>query len=345
MRLTMDMKIDGSADMTDENGVVVGAEYKNRKVGLIIYGVVQILMGGICALAVPMMVFGMIATAAMGDEMGQQVSARMMIPGLLVYVFAAIWFVWLGIGSLMAKRWARALILVASWVMLLGGIMGMVFWVLVSPQMYEQMALDPQMPKGMLPIIRHITTVFMALIYVILPAAFLLFYRSPHVKATCDELDPKARWTDRCPLPVLAVVLMFAVWSGSLLFTASYSFALPFFGRLVSGGAGAIVCLALVVSFGWTAFGMYKLKLSAWWTGLLVSSAFLASSALTFSRIELGEYYELMGLPEEQIALIGQMDFTTPVMIVPMAISGTLFIGYLLYIKRYFADSERTATS
>ena len=52
-----------------------------------------------------------------------------------------------------------------------------------------------------------------------------------------------------------------------------------------------------------------------------------------------------MGLPEEQIALIGQMDFTTPVMIVPMAISGTLFIGYLLYIKRYFADSERTATS
>jgi hypothetical protein len=332
-------------DMADEDKVDVRAEYKNRKVGLIIYGVVQILIGGMCALAVPMMVFGMIATAAMGDQMGQQVSARMMIPGLLVYVFAAIWFVWLGIGSLMAKRWARALILVAAWVMLLGGTVGIIFWVLFSPQIYGQMELDPQVPRGMMTIIRHVTTVFMAVIYVILPAAFVLFYRSKHVKATCDELDPKTRWTDRCPLPVLAVVLMFALWSVSILCAASYRFALPFFGRFISGGAGAIVCLALVASCAWTSLNMYRLKLSAWWAGLLVTIAFLSSSILTFSKAELGEYYQLMGLPEEQVALIGQMDWTGPVMVVPMAISGTLFIGYLLYIKRYFADSERTATS
>jgi len=57
-----------------------------------------------------------------------------MVPGLMLYVVAAAVLISLGYGSYLARRWARALILVLSWIWLVSGIGGIVFWALFMPQ-------------------------------------------------------------------------------------------------------------------------------------------------------------------------------------------------------------------
>jgi len=47
-------------------------------------------------------------------------AAPIAIISILFYALLAVLFVWLGIGSIMARRWARALVLVSSWFWLVG---------------------------------------------------------------------------------------------------------------------------------------------------------------------------------------------------------------------------------
>ena len=105
---------------TNENTIPV--PYKDRKTGLAVFGAIQIAMGALCALFVPLMIMGMLVAAVKDKGADEALSMRAMIPGLLVYVLLAIWFIWMGIGSILARRWARALCLVASWLWLISGI-------------------------------------------------------------------------------------------------------------------------------------------------------------------------------------------------------------------------------
>ncbi len=92
-----------------------------------------------------------------------------------------------------------------------------------------------------------------AVIYVIIPGALVLFYGSKHAKETCERRDPKVRWTDKCPLPVLAVSLMAGCWSACMPLTGFYGWSIPFFGLILSGMPGAGVMLVSVLLFGYVA--------------------------------------------------------------------------------------------
>ena len=64
---------------------------------------------------------------------------------------------------------------------------------------------QPQLPPVAKLMIVLIPFLMMGFVFVLLPIAWVLFYRSRHVQATCEARDPVARWTDACPLPVLAL--------------------------------------------------------------------------------------------------------------------------------------------
>ena len=96
------------------------------------------------------------------------------------------------------------------------------------------------MPDAMRVVMTVVALAFGGVIYVIIPGALVLFYRSPHVKATCEARDPVVRWTDACPLPVLAVSLMLglgAAWM-PVMIVASRS-VVPCFGCYLSGAPAA----------------------------------------------------------------------------------------------------------
>jgi hypothetical protein len=226
--------------MAENEGVVQAADFKDRKTRLVVFGILQIIFGSLCALLVPLMILGVVMSATLKKGAAEAPSLRMMIPGIMVYVLLAIWFILMGIGSIGTKRWARALILVSSWLWLITGVLGFVFILLLMPAMYDKMGETGQMPKEMVVIMKYMMMVFMAVFYVVVPGLLVLFYSGRDVKATCEHRDPHIRWTDRCPPPVLAVSVVCAGWAASLLFTAAYGWVIPFFGTILSGVPGAI---------------------------------------------------------------------------------------------------------
>src|SRR4030042_2094287 len=270
--------------MSDEE-TAPSASFKDRKTGLVVFGILQIIFGGFCALMVPFMIFAMIASTFIESSTATPVRPSMIIPATLLYVAAAVWFIWMGIGSIKTRRWARALILVTSWIWLVGGIGGLIFLLLFMPDMYEKIGEDKQMPAGAAQIVKYVTVGFMAIFYVIIPAVLVLFYGSRNVKATCDLRDTQVRWTDKCPLPVLALSLMFGFWAVSIPFMGFYGWAFPFFGAILSGLQGAAMGLAVMLLSGYIAWGTYKLNITAWWGAVLLIVGWGGSVIFSFSRV------------------------------------------------------------
>lgn len=61
--------------------------FKDRSTGLIVFGILGILLGCLCALLVPMMVLGQIRSA---KAMGGAPNLRMAIPGMVLYAMLAV---------------------------------------------------------------------------------------------------------------------------------------------------------------------------------------------------------------------------------------------------------------
>lgn len=328
--------------MTTNENTINPVPYKDRKTGLAVFGAIQIALGALCALFVPLMIMGMLAAAVMDKGADEALSARAMIPGLLVYVLLAIWFIWMGIGSIQARRWARALCLVASWLWLISGIAGMLFMMLFMPDMYEQMSKDGQMPANVVTVVKYVTFGFMAIIYIIIPGAFILFYGSKNTQATCEQRDPVVRWTDKCPLPVLALVLMTGCCAASLPFMGLYGWTVPFFGTIVTGVAGAGIALVFLVLLVYITRGLYRLDLKAWWCAAGLAVLWGASCAITFSQVTLMEFYEKMNFPAQQLEIMRKMSFTQSHSLTYVCLFwGLLVLAFLLYTKRFF-NKERT---
>ena len=332
--------------MADYEETLQNTDFKDMKTGLVVFGILQIIFGGFCALMVPFMILGMIASSVLDNSSAAPMSLTMMIAAVLIYVLLAVWFICMGIGSIKARRWARALLLVTSWLWLISGICGLIFMLLLMPDVYEQMGKSEQMPPGVARIMKYIMTGFMIIFYVIIPGLLVLFYGSKNVKATCQFRDSRLRWTDKCPLPVLAVSLIFGFWAVSMLFMGFYGWAIPFFGSILSGMKGAAVVLVVMLLFGYVAWGTYKLSIKAWWCAVLVIIAWALSAGITFSRVNILDYYEKMNFPEQQLDMIEQFNIPQDYTGLFFGLWVACFLGYLLYTRRYFvrpAEQERAS--
>ncbi|MBA7619258.1 hypothetical protein ES703_26596 [subsurface metagenome] len=322
--------------MTDYEETLQSSDFKDSKTGLVVFGILHIIFGGFCALMVPFMIFGMIVSTFLGKSAAASMRPTMMISALLLYTLLAVWFIWMGIGSIKARRWARALILVSSWLWLIGGMGGLIFMLLLMPDMYDRMGESEQMPPELARITKYIMTGFMTVFYVIIPAVLVLFYGSKNVKATCEFRDSRVRWTDKCPLPVLALSLMFGFWAVSMPFTVFYGWAVPFFGFILTGLSGAGVLLLVMLLAGYVAWGTYKLSIKAWWCAVLLIIAWALSTAITFSRVSIMDYYEKMNFPEQQLDIMKQYSISQDYMVLFFGLWAVGFLGYLLYTRRYF---------
>ena len=107
----------------------VAGEYRDRATGLIVFGVFEILLGALCLLLALLMPLSLMMA---NRNAGAPRPLVGLIFGTGFYVLAGTALVWLGIGSLLARRWARAL-----WVCLSGvGLgVGLMFgaWLILVP--------------------------------------------------------------------------------------------------------------------------------------------------------------------------------------------------------------------
>ena len=312
-------------------------QHKDRSAGLMVFGIFTILLGGLCGLFVPLMLLGQLAAPKT-----TQTSITVLLPAMMMYGGLAVALVWLGIGSIKARRWARALLLIFSWSWLVMGLIVLALMTFVMPKMMTNVlaggtANQPALPPEAMAAAMTIMLVVFGVIFVILPAVLVFFYKSPHVKATCEIRDPVPRWTDACPLPVLG----FCVWlllgvPMMLVMPLSGHCVMPFFGMFLTGLPGALFCLAVAVIWGYSGWSLYKLEPRGWWLILIALGASMVSGLLTFARHDVVEMYELMNYSPAQIEEMqktgllqgNSMEWLMVYSMVP-------FLIYLLCIKKF----------
>ncbi len=212
---------------------------------------------------------------------GQNTRPAQAIPMVLLFGGLALALVWLGVGSMLARRWARALNLVLSWLWLIVGILSLIFVALFARQFQQAIGQGQKVPAEVLLVVQLVMGATLGCVYFVLPLAMVLFYGGRHVRATCEFKDPRPRWTDRCPLPVLAVSVVLVAWAASMSWAIPYHAMFPLFGHLLTGVAGLSAILAMMCLLGLLAWATYRLKRWAWWAVLGVMVFMTVSGAVT----------------------------------------------------------------
>ena len=323
--------------MTDNTQATSVLEFRDCKAGLVTFGIIQIVLGIFCVLMVPLMLVGAVMASSHNVGSVAPMNARMMIPGLLFYVALAAWFLWMGVGSIQARRWARALLLVISWFWLISGILGIGFMLFTLPSLYDQVGKNGPMPQHISAVVRYFSIGFAGVFYIIIPGAFVLFYGSRHVKATCERRDPQVRWTDKCPLPDLAVSLMTGLWVVFMPVMGIYDWAVPFFGSILTGARGVAIILAMMVLLGYLALGFYRLNIRAWWCAVMATVLWGVSSGVTFSRVSMMDFYVKMNVPTPQLEMMKRVAGSLDSMMIPFCgLWLAIALAYLFFIRKYF---------
>ena len=169
--------------MTEEL-TVPAPGFKDRTALLVIFGVFAILLGMLSGGMALLMIAAQLFAKMAGDQGSP--GAQGMAMAIFLYGALAVALVWLGIGSIQAKRWARALLLTCSSLALAIGTCGFVMMLVILPHLNSITPPDgSQMPQGFMAAMMGVMMVVVFFAYIVIPGAFVLAYRSRHVKATC----------------------------------------------------------------------------------------------------------------------------------------------------------------
>ena len=321
-----------------EESTLLPMPYKDRSGGLIVFGILTILLGCLAGLFVLIC----LVQAAIAGAVNGPASLPLIIPGMSVYGVMAVALVWLGIGSIMARRWARALLLIFSWCWLTMGVLALFFMAFFMPQMLANLPAggvpgQAPLPREALGMVMAVVFLIFSVFFVILPLVWTFFYSSRHVKATCEARDPVTRWTDGCPLPVLGLCAVSMISAPMMLIMPITTHGvIPFFGMFLTGIPGAALCLALAAVWAYSAWSLYKLEQRGWWLILIVVCVSMLSTLATFAQHDMMEMYRLMDYPQAQLDQIQKSGMLVGNrMAWIMSFSMLPFLGYLLFIKKY----------
>ena len=320
----------------------VSPSYRDRSTGLQVFGVIQIVLGALVALFIPLVLLGAVMSRKMT---GSAMPMGTYLMTCLTYGALAIVLVTLGIGSIRARRWAWALTLILSWFWLIIGALATVLITAVLPSSFatglrKAAAANPgagELPTGVTAVILTFVIVLFAVFLVAIPLAFVLFYRRKDVEVTCKRRDSVECWTDRCPLPVLAASLLFAGAAPYYLFLSFATPLVPFFGKYLTGVPGAIGCFVLAALDAFLAVWFFRVRLLGWWVGIFSLALRIISAAITFARGDLMQAYSRLGWKQAQLEAMSR----SPVLRGHIVLWWSLLyllagLGYMVWIKRYF---------
>lgn len=326
-----------------ENKQAGVSSYKDRSTGMLVFGIIFLLLAGLCAMV------GMLGLSAGLAAAGEAGAKATMGSVALVYGGVAFLFAALGSGSIRGKRWSRPLILIVSAVAVVFSTisltMGAIFVSDFAAMLDSEFAKVPDagLPDGMGYIILAMMGAFFFFAGVVFPAVLFLFYRSPHVKATCEAKDEKRRWTDACPVPVLALVVLVSVNALFVLLTPFTSKGFfPFFGEYLIGLPGAIGCLLVASVLFYAVWRCYYLDELGWWLILLVSTVQSVSQVMTMLQADFGELYRMLGYTSDMIEeLVKTQELLRGFNTANAAAFGVAGLVFLIWVKGYFSRAER----
>src|SRR4051812_28009618 len=201
----------GTIDMSDISYFSPNAPlgFRNRKGGLIAFGIILIVLGAMSGcLAIFMPVAFQIQqqqmrrispattlTATTSAVANDAFQFRVTLITMAIYVLVAGTFIWIGIGSVRARRWVRPIVLIIATLWLISGVIGTAAFVLSLSSMQAAMrAASPAAPAATTNIAYLVGAIIgggvVLVLYIVLPALLLWFYRSSDVLRTVEFYDP-----------------------------------------------------------------------------------------------------------------------------------------------------------
>jgi len=316
-----------------------GAVSRDRSFGLVVFGVVEILIGGFCGLLVPL---SFLAWWLSGGSAGGSMTLRSILPVCLVYMVLAALLIWLGIGSIRARRWACVLMLSISRIWLLTGACTLAITWFILPGLVRSFSIGAGVPPLALTVATTVTLAMVSLIYVVLPGAFVLFYRSPDVIATCRARDPRPQFIDDCPPRVLTLAVVWGLAAISVLVMPAYDWAFPFFGTIRVGGDGALPWLVVLAGCGVLAWGTFLRRPWAWWGGVAATALAAVATVQTSVRMSPESILRTMHLGEDQLRVVESISWPERwvIALVWVAVWGSM-VAYLIVVRRDFVTDDR----
>ncbi len=278
-----------------------------HRAGLIIWGVVLIVAGAFLTCGG---VFGVgflvVANVANRGNSASPDAALQAAASLLPAVAMYVAFIWLGIGCCQGKRWVRPLVIVGCVITILFAVLS------IGPTIYRFVnvlnvhpvwktattapATTAPMPSVSTPpawagtVGAVIGVGGMLGMMIVLPAFMLNFFRQQTVRLSLEMTDPRPRWTDRVPIPVLGwfvgcVVLGFGQLFGSL------RSVFPLFNTLLTGPVAAVGMLllgSLLIVGGWLSYRRSTIG----WLIAMTALVFLGSSTGAFALLGDSDDYQ-----------------------------------------------------
>ena len=322
--------------------------FTDRSTGLMIFGIIQVILGLLAALMIPFAMLGAFMSRLVPGGAGMR--PAQIVSAIITYALISATLIAVGIGSLQAKRWARALTLVTSWYALIVGALTTILVTAALPVSIQGFMAEaqrntpgsssPGLSTAVMAIILTLIILFVAFFAILVPLAFVIFYGRKDVELTCRFRDPVERWTDRAPLPVLgaSVYLTFAAFF--LISKALSTPVFPLFGRYLTGIAGAACLLAFAALNMYFAVAIFRLRVAAWWIAIVTAFLQIFSMAITYARADLMQAYSKLGFSENELRVLNSTPlFRSHIFLWWGLLSGVIFIAYLLFLKRYFKPS------
>lgn len=321
----------------------------DRSTGLMIFGILQIILGLLAALMVPLVTLGVfLSRAGPAGPMrpGQYVSS------IATYVFLAAVLLTLGFGSIQTRRWAHALTLIVSWYGFITGTLTTILLTAVLPVMMRSFLSHAEknagaaapFSAGVMAVFLTLMIVFMAFFLIFVPLAFVIFYSRRDVALTCQQRDPVERWTDRTPLPVLGASVVLFFGSLYMLTTAVSLPMFPFFGRYLTGLAAAVCLFVLAAVDIYLSVAIFRLQPAGWWLAIVTVPLRLLSLALTYAKADLTRAYQKLGFSDQQLQIVNANPmFRGHIILWWSLLTLVIFFGYLLWLKRYFRQPSAAA--
>jgi hypothetical protein len=315
-------------------------EYRDRKTALVVFGVLEIVFGAFLGLMVPVTALAALVPRPAGAAAPPP---HMLLLAVGFYGVAATVLIWLGVGSILLRRWARALWVCISGVMFMMGLVTIptLGYVMIT-DLPRNLAAGggPALPPAAMLVMQIVMLGVLLVTYIIAPGILWLFYAGRNVKRTCEVRDPAARWTDRCPLPVLALSLLNAFGAATMLALLPFFGVFPLFGVFAQGVTARLLMLAYGAVMLAAAWGVYRLRRGAWWVMLAVALFMVVSGAATLWHADMRELYVGLGFDGPMAARMGEMaqhmKWTGVATSVP-------WLVWVVYIRRYFPRTPPAA--
>jgi hypothetical protein len=321
--------------ITPESASVAKPALRDRSTALIIVGSIEILLGFGCALLIPLSLLAVSVTGGLGAS---GADTRSVIPLAAMYGVAAAVFIWIGVGTIRARRWAREVMLSLSWVWLVTGACSLAVSGWVMPALLSDLGGAAGYPTGFMPLVLVTTLVVLGFLYVVLPGAFILFYRSRHVAETCRNRDPNPQWTDGLPQRLLTLTILWVMLAVSVLLMPAYGWVVPFFGVIVGGASGFGIWAVFFGCCLLLAWGSSRRAPWAWEGAVGLTILAAVSSLVTFARVDLVDFVSAMGLSAEQeLMLAGVLAIDRWLVVVFWVAVWGSFLAYLLTVRGCFS--------